>query len=776
MSKFNFKLLLLLFVFFFLPLDVVSAKTYNFVKYPGNPIFTAGPNGFWDLPDITHASIIKDNGSYKMWYVGAWGQKIGYASSPNGIDTWTKNSQPVLVHDPNEQSTNLWELEIQSPTVIYTPDNGLYNMWYVSKSDFYLPADRYRLRYATSTDGINWTKRDGWVLVGTPGTWDEDGIMDPYIIYKDGIYHLWYASFSLTDFKINIGYATSMDGISWTKQNNGNPVVTYTEPWEMYKVRSPVVLFENNQYKMWYSGGVDSDGIYILYAYSSDGIHWTKPADENPVLSQGASWTFDHWNIVPNAILNDNNVYKLWYVGNDNWWSIGLASDPPITPTPTLSSTPTPTPTPTSTPTPTPTPTPPPGKKVVVIPGTLGSWNRDALFGCKLDKYSGGWTAWFGADGIYKPLLQKLATDGFTAYPFYYDWRKPVTYNATLLKTFINSLVSGSEKVHIVGHSMGGLVARAYVEQEKTENKADKVITVGSPHQGTLQAYSAWAAGAIEGDDPSWRFIMTLIQFRCAFQYGNRKEATRQGMPSVQNMLPTFDYLKNESGKVIPVSSMKIRNNWLPTSFSIPFYGASLFSIAGNGESTLKWFTVKPRSASDIASGYWEDGRVIARTNSTQGDNTVLSLSALISGAKNQTLPLSHIDLAKSAKGVEEIVAFLENRPPNPVFSISSDIKNILFFGADQGTFLIIDPQKRIYRSSEGQVTILNPLAGTYQLRLFPTSSSTQFTTGQVVENGGDVWKQYTFTSPTQTSSEIDNVIQFDPINPSTDPMVNPIE
>ena len=44
-------------------------------------------------------------------------------------------------------------------------------------------------------------------------------------------------------------------------------------------------------------------------------------------------------------------------------------------------------------------------------------------------------------------------------------------------------------KVMIVGHSMGGMVARYYVQELGGEDTVDTVVTLGTPHQGTYGAY-----------------------------------------------------------------------------------------------------------------------------------------------------------------------------------------------------------------------------------------------------------------------------------------------
>lgn len=51
-------------------------------------------------------------------------------------------------------------------------------------------------------------------------------------------------------------------------------------------------------------------------------------------------------------------------------------------------------------------------------------------------------------------------------------------------------------KVILVGHSMGGLVARAYIERGGGLNRVAKLISVGVPHHGTIMARLAPGANA----------------------------------------------------------------------------------------------------------------------------------------------------------------------------------------------------------------------------------------------------------------------------------------
>ncbi|MFB9907156.1 esterase/lipase family protein [Allokutzneria oryzae] len=48
---------------------------------------------------------------------------------------------------------------------------------------------------------------------------------------------------------------------------------------------------------------------------------------------------------------------------------------------------------------------------------------------------------------------------------------------------------TGSDSVHVVGHSLGGIIARYYVQRQGGDERVRTLITLGTPHSGTLSAY-----------------------------------------------------------------------------------------------------------------------------------------------------------------------------------------------------------------------------------------------------------------------------------------------
>jgi triacylglycerol lipase len=62
------------------------------------------------------------------------------------------------------------------------------------------------------------------------------------------------------------------------------------------------------------------------------------------------------------------------------------------------------------------------------------------------------------------------------------------------LRDFLRRSVRGG-RIDLVCHSLGGLVARVYLEQLGGARRVDRCITLGTPHRGTYNAY--WLASRV---------------------------------------------------------------------------------------------------------------------------------------------------------------------------------------------------------------------------------------------------------------------------------------
>ena len=106
----------------------------------------------------------------------------------------------------------------------------------------------------------------------------------------------------------------------------------------------------------------------------------------------------------------------------------------------------------------------------------------------------------YGVLNCMKDLIECLYSDlsDRDIYVFSYDWRKSNVESAAKLNEFINSL--NVDKVDIVAHSMGGLVVSWYY-QTQGGDKLDKVITCGTPYEGSPHMIEVVEDGKIKDKD-----------------------------------------------------------------------------------------------------------------------------------------------------------------------------------------------------------------------------------------------------------------------------------
>jgi len=167
-----------------------------------------------------------------------------------------------------------------------------------------------------------WTKHpDNPVfLPGAAGEWDEKGVAVGSILFYDNSYHMWYSNCILRTEVVYIGYATSDDGINWTRHPE-NPVLAPGPEgsWDENDVLYPFVLVGNGQFHMWYlghSGTLWNMGYRVGYASSNDGLNWIKHTN-NPVLSVGPKGSWDGAWVGSGPVVFIDSLFHMWYMGWD---------------------------------------------------------------------------------------------------------------------------------------------------------------------------------------------------------------------------------------------------------------------------------------------------------------------------------------------------------------------------------------------------------------------------------------------------------------------------
>jgi predicted GH43/DUF377 family glycosyl hydrolase len=168
----------------------------------------------------------------------------------------------------------------------------------------------------------DWTKYSGnpVMVPETGNSWDTVFVGLGSVIFHNNIYHIWYTGGGWHNTNFSIGHATSPDGITWTKDIN-NPVLGQGSAgsWDENSPHSPHVIVINNVFHMWYTGhrGKRTNcNFQIGHATSADGTTWTKDPN-NPVLTVGSAGTWDKSWVSVGTVLNDGTKYHMWYTGCD---------------------------------------------------------------------------------------------------------------------------------------------------------------------------------------------------------------------------------------------------------------------------------------------------------------------------------------------------------------------------------------------------------------------------------------------------------------------------
>jgi predicted GH43/DUF377 family glycosyl hydrolase len=312
-----------------------SLAQLNWTKH-GSAVLLAGSAGEWDDEGVGLSSVIYNGNTYKMWYSGWDGThfRIGYATSPDGIN-WTKYNDPATVNPPYAESDpvlNLgpgsWENNwVYAQTVYFDGTN--FRMWYAGTD-----GDHDRVGYATSPDGITWTKNPANPVInlGPSGSWDDVSVDPGPINFNGTTFAMIYNGYDGLHFQG--GYATSPDGISWTK--SADPILLYGQSgsWDTPRIQPGSVVYNSNtsKYYLFYSGGAEYNWRIGYATSSSFGGPWTK----NPsILLDVTSGSWETNFIAFPSVIEDSgsNLYKMWYSSQTSTgqYGIGYATAPVIT-------------------------------------------------------------------------------------------------------------------------------------------------------------------------------------------------------------------------------------------------------------------------------------------------------------------------------------------------------------------------------------------------------------------------------------------------------------
>lgn len=599
---------------------------------------------------INHSSIIQiENDKFYMYFsnkLDSGKTGIGIAKSSNKID-WEIINREVLI--PNGSTYLNWlETDIFSPTVIYYHNE--YYMWFTSSRagsrQFKSGESIYRIHLSKSSDGLSWNTPVN-VISSSANSWNSEATSSPSVLIENDQFKMWYSG---RDGKgiWRIGYASSLNGLDWT-QHGTNPILQSTESWEsagkhLPGTVSPSVVKYKNKYIILYSTGEQAPFNNIAIGISNDGVSWSKYSFHNPLI-QRENGKFDS-NMVssPDALVQGNELW-VYYSGHDgNKWSIGLAKgDLDIDPEESKDA-------------------------IVVVPGMFSSYDPVAFSTCSKTP----WQNWKLIQQVteYNGIIKSLESQGYTLnqdlFIFPYDWRQKITDSGQDLKSFIDTQVipkNPDSKIDLVGHSLGGLVARSYLQEYSPDGLVDQIITLGSPHQGITEAYKAWAGGDLP-EDGAMRVGASFIVNICKIKTGSltNKSAIQKSAPVYKDILPTYQYLKGAATHVwLDMDKLgdEFQNSFLlGLNKTYGNYSGKFTKITSTSFDVDKVYGVAAYMEDQILGAYMH-GRPTTVLILAPGDQTVLAESASVTNENYVDIPFDHKGLMYSKQGIQKILEAL---------------------------------------------------------------------------------------------------------------------
>lgn len=283
------------------------------------------------------------------------------------------------------------------------------------------------------------------------------------------------------------------------------------------------------------------------------------------------------------------------------------------------------------------------GHKIIILPGLGASWSAGAMvYGQQVGDDQWQMTPFVkNYDGLVAALEGKGLVRNQDFWIWNYDWRRPISEIVAKLDNFIEGKVGAGEKVDLVGHSLGGMVARVWGQENTTEPRLGKIISLGSPHQGAVKAYEVWSGAKIaDGPDMGSIALNVLLQLQRK-NYQTRVEAVRNFVPVLKDILPTFDFVKRNGG-VVGVASLESQNSYLAIKNLTAGVIYDYFkAMVGMGLGTKEWANLGERSVFDRILGYWPDGKPISYEYG-EGDVTVLKKSAKFEGDSFEEVAADH--------------------------------------------------------------------------------------------------------------------------------------
>ncbi len=255
--------------------DLDRYDLFRIVRISGQPILQLGGLGEFDEFGTYPVSVARDGDQVRAYYAGwtrcesvPFNVAIGVARSLDGGESFRKLGKgPVISYSPDE------------PFVMSGPKirrfNGSWQLFYIAGRSWKMIAGRaepvYKIRMATSPDGLTWTKLNKDLIESRIEV--DEAQASPDVFYKDGFYHMFFCYRSSTNYRgkiggYRIGYARSTNLVDWLRDDDKAGIdVSDGDMWDSEMVSYPHVFQLDGKTYMAYLGnqvGREGFGLAVL--------------------------------------------------------------------------------------------------------------------------------------------------------------------------------------------------------------------------------------------------------------------------------------------------------------------------------------------------------------------------------------------------------------------------------------------------------------------------------------------------------------------------------
>ena len=217
---------------------------------------------------------------------------------------------------------------------------------------------------------------------------------------------------------------------------------------------------------------------------------------------------------------------------------------------------------------------------------------------------------------------------GVDFFEFAYDWRQDVRVSARQLAEFIDSLPA-REPVTLMGHSLGTMVSRYYVERLNGHRRVEQVVLMGGPHQGVVKALTSLLVAP------------ELLPFGLM---GERMRQVIMTFPSSYQIIPVYPCAVDQNG--VEINFLE-DESWVDEAYLPLLRGGRQFrqELASKPDiPAISVFGYGLKTTASISLNRGEDGKFgnISYRSEPSGDNTILEKSTILPGTEIHPVQQHH--------------------------------------------------------------------------------------------------------------------------------------